>query len=1048
MRTALPLSLLLLLTLSARADTPAADAPKPPPWDISAPHGPTHDVSLSLSEGTWMSVTTQGQRVIFDLLGDLWSMPLSGGEATALTHGPSWDVEPRLSPDGKRIAYTSDAGGSEQIWVMDADGSNRRQLTDDADARFTDPVWDPTGSWILGRRRTVDTRSIGVTELWLIHLDGGKGVALTSLDEHPHAGEAAFSADGRYIYFSSRNGRFEYDQNPVGGLWTIQRLDRTTGEIRLVVGGTGSAARPTLTPDGDGMVFLSRDRDKTLLELLDLQTGTRRVLADWIEMDQMEGFALHGVYPSISFASDGKLLLWSGGKLWRLGLDGSKSELPFHVSGTWTLTDVPRWERPLLDQVKARVIRWPTWTADGRVAFSALGELWVRQASGTIDRISQGTGYAPAWSPDGTALAWTAWDDQAGGALNITRKGKTEALPVQGQLVNPAWSADGQSLVVLRAPFGGEDHDLGDAPWFEIVLLTRSGKGWTQQVVTTTPNRGSGAHAPRLFLHDGRVWWLEDRSTEPRHPDDTAFVSVKLDGTDKRDHLLLPGSEEVVPSPDFTRVGYLQNHGIYVTALPDWGKTVKIADGGLPTLQITKTSGGWVNWTPDGQTLTWVEGPELKKRKVAGPGALTTPKADAGEPPPQPLIETVALDLELPRAKPTGVVAYTHARIITMHGDDVLDDATLVVDGDHIRSVTQGGAAPAGATIVDCTGKTLIPGIIDVHAHLHYSSGDVLPAQEWRYLTALDFGVTTVQDPSASTDLVFTQAERVEAGLEQGPRVHSTGAVLYGALGADNAPTPDADTARAHIARMASMGAESVKVYQQPRREQRQWYATACREQHILCVNEGGGDLWQDLTMVVDGMHAVEHALSISPLYKDVLGLYAGSHSADTLGTSSTPTLLVAYGGMSGEGWFYQHMDPIDDARLLRHYPRRVLDARAWRLGLMAQDSDWNFQSVARDTAALMRAGVLTTLGAHGQLQGLGDHWELWGLAGPGAMTPMEALRTATIDGAKYLGLDQQIGSLEAGKLADFVVLDANPLEDIHNSVKIAMTVKNGVQYR
>lgn len=1046
MRTRPLLLLPALLLGAARAAPETTSAAEKPAWDVTAAHGPTHEVSLALSEGTWMSVTTHGDRVIFDLLGDLWSMPLTGGQATRLSSGPAWDVEPRFSPDGRRVAFVSDRGGSEQIWVMNADGTGARQLTDDADARFTDPVWDPSGPWILGRRRTVDTRSIGVTELWLLHLDGGKGVALTSKDAHPHAGEAAFSPDGRYVYFSSRAGRFEYDQNPVGGLWSIQRLDRETGEIRHVVGGPGSAARPTLTPDGRALVFLSRDRERTLLERIELETGRRSPLADWIETDQLEGFALHGVYPAMSFAADGALVLWSDGRLWRLGLDGARRELPFRAEGSWTLHDVPRWPRAVPDQVRARVIRWPTWSADGRLAFSAMGALWVREKSGALTRVSPGTGYAPAWSPDGATLAWTSWDDQTGGTLNLTRKGKTETLPIRGQLVNPAWSADGQRLVVLRAPEGSVDEDLGEAPFFEIVLLERAGRkgGWTSRLVTTTPNRGAGGPMPRLALAGDRVLWMEDRPTEPRAPDDAALVSIKLDGTDKKDLMLFDGADEVIPSPDLTRVAWTAGHRVHVTAIPPWqGATVRVADGGLPVRELTKEAGRWLGWTPDGRALVWTEGPRVRRLPLDGEGALRAPEGE--EPAAEP--ETLEIALSLPRARPTGVVAYTHARVVTMRGDEVIEDATVVVDGDRIRSVERGGAPPAGAEVVDCTGKTIIPGLIDVHAHLHFGAGDVHPEQEWRYQTALDFGVTTVHDPSASTELVFTQAERVEAGLMAGPRVLSTGGVLYGALGNFNAVTPDLDAARDHLRRQAALGAQSVKVYQQPRRDQRQWYALACREQQILCVTEGGGDLWQDLTMVADGMHAVEHSLSVSPLHADVLGFLGGSPTADTLGTASSPTLLVAYGGLTGEHWFYQHRSPLDDERLLRHYPRRKLDARAWRLDLMAQDADWNHRSVARDTARLMRQGVLTTLGAHGQLQGLGVHWELWALAGEGAMTPMEALRTATINGARYLGLEGQLGSVEAGKLADLVVLEANPLEDIGNSTKIAFTVKNGYRY-
>jgi imidazolonepropionase-like amidohydrolase/Tol biopolymer transport system component len=1017
-------------------------------WDVNAAFGPTHTVEISVNEGTWISVTIHGDTLAFDLLGDIWTMPISGGAATRITSGAAWDIEPAFSPDGQRIAYVSDQGGNEQIWLMNADGSDSEQFTDEDTARITEPVWDTTGPYIIARRRTVDTRSIGVTELYQYHLDGGAGFQLTYLDDDPHAGEPTI--DGDRIWFSTRWGRFGYDQNPIDGIWQISRLDRRTGELRVVLRGSGSAARPVVTPARDGLVFVSRDREKTLLEHFDFASRTRRVVADWLDHDQMEGFAMHGVYPRMDWTENGDLVLWAKGKLWRLDLGGTRTEIPFSAQGSWDFHDVPRTAPEVADTVPIKVLRWPVWNRTGDVAFSAAGRLWVVGKDDKPHLVSKkGTGYAPAWSPDGGTLAWTSWSDAAHtGQLHLTGgrgRGGTQTLAVRGQLLNPA-IGDGGTIAVLRAPGGGTSPNLGAEPWFELVLLEKRG-GWREQILPITVGRGIGFRAPRLTIHEGRIYWLETGWAEDNEPAASVYVSVDLNGKDYREHMGFPGAVEATPSPDFSRIAYKLDHQAMVTAFPQWGDGVEVGDDVLPTYALTKVVGDWMGWTPDGQSITWAAGPVLHRFTIDGPGI---PKADDDpeDGVDDPRHTERPIDLRLPRAVPKGTLALTHARVIPMTGDAIITDATVVIAGDKITSVAAGGPVPAGAKEIDCTGKTVIPGLIDVHAHLHYGAGDIHPEQPWQYLTALDFGVTTVQDPSASTDLVFTQAERVAAGLSVGPRVYSTGFVLYGALDNDAADTPDKESARRHVERLKAVGANSVKVYQQSQRERRQWYVKACNELEMLCVAEGGGDIWMNLSMAADGFQAIEHALPRAPLYADLRAFLAASHTEDSRGTAYSPTLLVAYGGLSGEHWFYQHRNPHDDARLLRHFPRRELDRNTWRTTLSAQDNDWNHQEVARDAAKMARDGLLVTVGGHGQLQGLGTHWELWALGGPGAMTPLEALTAATRGGAEYLGMAAILGTVSAGKLADLIVLNSDPLDDLYNTTDIAFVIANGTVWK
>ena len=376
-----------------------------------------------------------------------------------------------------------------------------------------------------------------------------------------------------------------------------------------------------------------------------------------------------------------------------------------------------------------------------------------------------------------------------------------------------------------------------------------------------------------------------------------------------------------------------------------------------------------------------------------------------------------------------------------MNGEEVIENGTVVITDNRITAVGPAGevSIPDDAQQFDVSGKTIMPGLIDVHAHMGYNVLDVNPQKEWQYYANLAYGVTTTHDPSASTQTVFSQAEMIESGVMVGPRVFSTGFILYGALLPDKAFIDSYADALSHVRRLKNLGAFSVKSYEQPRREQRQWIIRAAAAEGMLVVPEGGGDFPKNMGMIIDGHSGIEHAMSVGQIYDDVVNLFAGTR------TGYTATLLVAYGGQVGENWFYQHHDVWKNEKLQSFFPPRQIEARARRRG-MSDEDDFNHKLVSAGLKKISDAGGLITLGAHGQLQGLGAHWELWAIT-HGGMLPHDALRAGTINGAEYLGMEEHLGSIEAGKLADLMVLDANPLEKIENSESIRMTVINGVVY-
>jgi Tol biopolymer transport system component/imidazolonepropionase-like amidohydrolase len=1100
----LAFALLPLLSATAFAQaTGEADAKEKKPdiaADINKPRPDARKIAFDTSEGTWMSVdvSPDGKTLVFDLLGDIYALPISGGAAKALTRGPAYDTHPRFSPDGRTIAFTSDRGGIENVWLMDADGGSPRALTSEKDAYVRSAVWTPDGNYLIARKEDGKRGGIPPVELWIYHREGGGGIKLTSSDDLNNAGGAAASRDGKSIYFSARQRRFSYTSDLSDGLWQVWRYDRDLGESFPVAGGFGGAVRPAVSPDGRLLTYVSRRDDDTVIVVRDLASGSERILARGVTRDEEEGFTQMDLWPNYAFTPDGKALVLSNkGKIVRMDVaSGATTDIPFTASvEQWVAPRVTWQEKVESGPVKARILRWATESPDGRwIAFEAFGHVWLQETAagkpvGDPRRLTKDDAslpkreYGPAFSPDGKWITYVSWSDAVGGHVWKTAAGPGSA-PVRltkspGHYANPAWSPKGDKIAVLRGSgleFRG--HQPEEEEFFEAGVMDASG-GDLQPVLLIKLTNALHFH-PQIFWNaEGTRLFFRD-PVEPKKPTDDPkndLVSVRLDGTDRRHLMRFPAVDEIVPSPDGQWVVFTSRDNVYVTALPGVftkePPEVSLKEAGVPVYRLSDDAGGTVRWAEGGKVITWSLGntffrlpleravafarderrkaeEKQKKDEVAKGAQPETNKekdkkeAEKVQEARVPKAQTIAIALTLPRAMPQGSFVLRGARVISMKGDAVLENADVLVSGNRISAVGPAGsvAAPPNAKVLEAKGATIIPGFIDTHAHLHYSGFELFPESKWEYVANLAYGVTTVYDPSAPSLDVFAQGEEVEAGLMVGPRVYSSGDVLYGGQQEDVfAEVNNLEDARHQVRRMKAYGARMIKVYQQPRRSQRMYFAEACREEHMLLTAEGAGELQTDMSMVLDGFTAWEHALPVA-LSRDIVEFVAKS------GTFYTPTLLVAYGGPWGEQYYWQNRNPHDDAKLNRFVPHASIDAKSRRHPWI-WPSEYSFPSVATGAAAVLRAGGNVSLGAHGQLQGLGPHWEIWAMAGEGgakgsAMTPMEALRASTILAAEKLGFSPDLGSIEAGKLADFVVLDANPLEDIHNTTKIRWVVKNG----
>lgn len=1138
-------------TESVQSDSTKKDSIKSYPKFKDLPLKPEREVSFTTAEGTWMSldISPDGKTIAFDLMGDIYTMPVEGGKATPFTTGMAYETHPRYSPDGNKLLFTSDRAGNDNLWYIDLVKKDTVQVTKDKSGDVPGAHWTPDGDYIVvskGRR---------VPKLWMYHVDGGGGIQLNDAPATMKTIDPFVSPDGKKVYFSWRTGSWNY--NALLPQYQVGYYDFDKGKITSITSRYGSAFTPTLSKDGNWMVYGTRYQDKTGLVIRNLKNGDEKWLAYPVQRDEQESIAPQGVLPAMAFTPDSKFVVASyGGKIWKMPVDGTAAtEIPFQADVNVAMGPRLYFNYAIKDSTHklANQIRDAVPSPDGKkLAFTVLNRLYVMDyPNGAPKRVTKNefTEAMPTWNPEGTQLAFITWEEKNGGSLykaSLGDKGVVSKVSNEyAYYSGPVWGPKNRILVFKgpkRALIEAEGPSV-DGSEGELVWIPAS--GGTFRKIMDAGNYGN-AHftqdTSRIFLNgsggsllsvrwDGTDEKILARITgitpfgsaaEPEHAghehgSDVRYVMGKPfsnadavnycmlpEGSNSREPNMMAASASTIYMAPVGNQALAQiNNNVYVVTIPTAGKvpTINVSEpsaSSFPSRQLTEIGGEWPYWEANGKKVHWSLGnghwvydlsradlvedsvKTAKKEKIRmdadsvstlkakGEGAVKMAdslakadkkriealfkadkeksKADSLHKADLKKKETYSpsehqVQVFFAKDTPKGSILIKNARLVTMKGDEVIEQGDILIENNRIKAIGKTGTLDAvGATVIDATGKTITPGFIDTHAHMWPTWG-LHKNSVWIYAANLAYGVTTTRDPQTATTDVLTYGDMVEAGQVPGPRVYSTGPGvgywMYNLKSLEQTKSVLKQYSKYY-------NTQYIKMYLVGNRQHRQWVIMAAKEQQLMPTTEGGLDYKLNMTQLFDGYPGHEHSIPVFPLYSDVTQTIAKSKMA------YTPTLLVAYGGPWAENYYYTTESPLHDVKLNRFTPYNELNEKARRrvgnLGGWFAPEDHVFQKHAQGVNSIVKQGGLAGVGSHGQLQGLGYHWELWSIAS-GDMRAMDALKVATILGAESLGLDKELGSIEVGKLADLVILDKNPLENIRNTNTISHVVKDGRVY-
>lgn len=954
---------------------------------------PGDTTKVSVSEGTNMAIALSPDKrlIAMDLQGVIWVLPVSGGKAVAITDNLGDCRQPSWSPDGNRVAFQSYRDGNYHIWTVNRDGTGRRQLTF-GPCHDREPHWSPDGSAI-----TFSSDRSGNYDIWKLVLESNSLVRVTQNAWNEYF--PVFSGDGKQIAYVS--------ENPYSaGIYVTGE----SGEQRLIVASKGKLASPVWHPGGMHLIFNSTTPGSSLLEMVRIGGG------DWVTLT---GDA-EDVFPfKTCWLSDSEYLYTADGHIKRAKTGaGARQEVPFTADLEVVRNNYTTRKRSFdpSDVLPVKGIRSPAVSHDGKyVAFTALGDLWVLEIGKNVPSRLTDDAYAdldPVWSPDDNFLAYTS--DRNGNmdiwVRDLKRGTDTCLIDRKENLKFPGWSPDGKKMAYYES----------DPKVYSRTVLNVTD---LETMQTKTVYAGLFEASQPSWMPDSKkvaVSALEAYSTRFRE----GINKILVIGTDSI------SSKFVTPAP-FRSLGTRGRNGPFVS--PSGDKICYILDNALwvagidnelnitgEPVRLTEELAEAPGWAGNSGKIVFLATDRLKVID------LRTRK-----------IEDIDLALTWkPKASDKEYVIRA-GKVFDGRQPAYLENVYLTIGGNRIRDISA-ARPPGDREVIDMSGKTLVPGLFEMHTHQNAYLGEK-GGRLW-----LAYGVTSVREPGTDPYDCLERSESWSSGRRLGPRIFFTGGHMEGNRLYYNRNTSNVGGAqlKRELDRGVALGYDMIKTYV-GLSDSLQREVTAFAHRHGIPVSSH--EIYPAAGFGVD---AVEHIgatsrrgyspklTALNRSYDDVVRLLAAS------GMWMTPTLSLhggLYNRITQDPGFFGH-------RQFAHYFGADQQARLTAAAEASKGLESQYRSLEEYVVKLVKSGVKLTPGTDSPIipSGVSYHAELqsWVAAG---ISPFETLRAATIVAAEEIGVDQDLGSIEVGKVADIVIVDGDPLHQIKDLLKVEGVIRNGV---